>query len=166
MARAQDTSPTAFLHRLVPPSDIQAAAVRVGFVKRRRKIDPVAFLVATVLTVCGRGEESLAAMRRSLASRTGVLVARSAFWDRWTPAFEALVAWLLGRLQATSAASPPEYTGWLRGFKDVIAQDSESHTQQLFETAWLVHGVGDSPAGLDGSGTTPMRVWNRRSRRS
>ncbi len=82
MARAQDTSPSSFLQRLVPPADIQAAAVGLGFVKRRRKIDPVAFLVATVLSVCGRGEESLAAMRRSLASRTGLLVARSAFWDR------------------------------------------------------------------------------------
>lgn len=124
MAHAQDSSPTSFLHQLVPPAEIQTAAVQVGFVKRRRKIDPLAFLVATVLTVCGRGEESLAAMRRSLASRTGVLVARSAFWDRWTTAFEALVTWLLCRLQAASAASPPEYTGLLRGFKDVIAQDS------------------------------------------
>lgn len=51
-------------------------------------------------------------------------MARSAFRDRWTAAFEALVTWLLCRLQATSAASPPEDTGLRRGFKDVIAQDS------------------------------------------
>lgn len=67
MARAQDSSPTSFLHQLVPPAEIRTAAVQIGFVKWRRNIDPVAFLVATVLTVRGRGEESLAAMRRSLA---------------------------------------------------------------------------------------------------
>lgn len=149
MARAQDTSPTAFLHRLVPPADIQAAAVQVGFVKRRRKIDPVAFLVATVLSVCGRGEESLAAMRRSLAARAGILVVRSAFWDRWTPAFEALVAWLLGRLQAASATSPPEYTGLLRGFKDVIAQDSTvMKVDSRLKKLWPGTRKSSSPAAI------------------
>ncbi len=63
-------------------------------------------------------------MRRVLASRMGTLVARYTFWDRSNPAFEALVAWLLDRVQAASVARAPQYTGILRGFRDVIAQDS------------------------------------------
>lgn len=124
VARRNPTSPEQFLHQLIAPVEVRRAAIETGFVKRVRKIDPVAFLVSTVLALCGRGGQSLAEMRRNFATRTGVRVARSAFWKRFTPAFDALVSWLLERLQARAAERKPICRGVLAPFRDVVAVDA------------------------------------------
>lgn len=124
MAAPKIASPESFLKSRVPVSDIRSAAHRLGVVQRRRTVDPVALLFSVALLVCGRGGQTLAGMRKLLALRFGIVVARSTFWDRLTPAFEALVDWLLERLRSISAENRPIYTGLLRGFVDVVAVDS------------------------------------------
>lgn len=124
MATDKITSLESFLKARVPVGDIRRAARELGVVRRRRKVEPVALLMAVVLLVCGRGGQSLASMRRLLALRFGITLARSAFWDRLTVQFEALVDWLLDRLRAMSLETKPTYTGLLRGFVDVVAVDS------------------------------------------
>ena len=124
MAHTDRSSPEAFLHRLVPSSDLHQAAVRLGFVRRRRKIDPVAFVVSTVLSVGRRDGHSINGMRRTMALHDGTHVVRSSFWDRWTESFEKLVAWLLGRLERTAREQPPQPTGLFSMFSDVVAADA------------------------------------------
>jgi putative transposase len=124
MATDKIASPESFLKSCVPADEIRRAAHRLGVVRRRRKVDPVALLMGTVLVLCGRGGQSLAGMRRQMALRFGLELARSSFWNRFTKPFEALVTWLLERLQTASKERPPVYTGLLRGFRDVVAVDS------------------------------------------
>jgi IS4 transposase len=124
MARKHRTSPEQFLHQLISAEELRRAARETGFVRRMRKIEPVAFLLATVLGICGRAGQSLAEMRRLFATKTGVRVARSAFWKRFTPAFEALVTWLLRRLEDRAERRRPKYNGLLARFRDVIVADA------------------------------------------
>ncbi len=124
MARAQSSSPRTFLHRLVAADELRRHARRVGFFKRMRKVDPVKFLLVVVLGLCGRGGQSVAAMRRRFSLETGVELARSAFWDRFTPAFEAWVLWLLCHLESLAAEREVRLQGILAGFRDVIAVDA------------------------------------------
>ena len=114
----------AFLKSVVPVEEIRAQARSLGVVQRRRTVDAATLLTVVVVMVCGRGGQSLAAMRRAMALKAGVSLARSSFWDRLTPAFEKLVDWLLERLRAASEESRPTYSGVLRGFLDVVAVDS------------------------------------------
>jgi hypothetical protein len=89
-----------------------------------RKIDVVALLVSVVLTVSTRATQSFAAMRRGLALDTGTEVARSAYWDRFTPGFTALLRWFLGRLVVSARGHAPRLTGLLSDFTDVVVADS------------------------------------------
>jgi len=97
------TEPTVleeFLHTLVPSAAVRREARELGVVRRQRKIDAYALLMCVVFGVAVRGGQSLAAIGRALRLRTGVSLVRSSIWDRFTPALEKLVAWLLDRLVA------------------------------------------------------------------
>ncbi len=137
MASTDPTSPEAFLHQLVPSSTIQQAAVRFGFIRRRRKIDPVGFVVATVLSVGRRDGHSINGMRQAMALHEGTNVVRSSFWDRWTESFERLVEWLLGRLESAAREQPPQPAGLLSMFSDVVATDATVVTlRNQLSTLW------------------------------
>lgn len=118
------TSAERFLEEVIDPSALRRQAGLVGASRRRRKIDIVDFVMSTVMLVCGRGGQTFAEMRRDLFRRTGVHVARSAFWDRFSPAYARLLAWVLGILQKRAWSSCPKYRGRLRHFSDVLAVDS------------------------------------------
>lgn len=118
------TSAERFLEGVIDPAALRRQARVVRAVRRRRKIDIVDFVMSTVMLVCGRGGQSFAEMRRDLLRRTGVHVARSAFWDRFTPGYARLLAWLLGVLQKRAWRSCPRYRGRLKHFSDVLAIDS------------------------------------------
>ena len=97
MAKSQVSSPEAFLQSLLSAEFISAEARAVGFHKRTSKIHAVAMVVATVLSVCGREGQRIAGMRRIFMLKTGLKVARSAFYARLSKPFEALLARLLCR---------------------------------------------------------------------
>jgi len=124
MARREATAPEALLHSLVNPEEVRVWARRLGFLKRKRKIDVVAFLTSVVLGLCGRGGQSIASMRRDMAIRSGTTIARSAFFTRLSEPFERLVRWLLEHLQDIAASKAPIYRGVLKGFRDVIVVDA------------------------------------------
>ena len=124
MARAQDTSPRSLLHRLVPPSRIRRQARRLGVFKRLRKIDPVDFLLTVVFSLGRRDGQSIAGLRRSFALNMGVRVARSSFWDRFTPSFERLLHWLVRRLEDVAMKQEPHLPGPFAAFKDLVAVDA------------------------------------------
>ncbi len=59
-----------------------------------------------------------------MALHEGTHVVRSSFWDRWTESFDRLVEWLLGRLESAAIERPPQPTGLLSMFSDVVATDA------------------------------------------
>jgi IS4 transposase len=124
MAAVQPTSPEAFLLDLFPPGTIRRAGRRLGCYLRVRKIDVLALVLVVVLTVCGRGEQPIAEMRRELERRTGVFVVRSSFWARLSPEFGSLVRWLLDSVVKRSWDDVPQLPGFLEGFTDLIAGDA------------------------------------------
>ncbi|MCP4870760.1 MAG: hypothetical protein GY898_18820 [Proteobacteria bacterium] len=63
MTRREATSPAALLHDLFPASLLRQEAAAVGLVQRVRKVDVVQLFLAVVLTVSGRGGQTLAALR-------------------------------------------------------------------------------------------------------
>jgi hypothetical protein len=93
-------------------------------VRRVRKIDLMAFLLAAVLGVGERGNRSVAAARKRFVLGSGRSVARSSFWSRFTPGFAALVSWLLERLQQVALEQSARPVGALRCFQDIIAVDA------------------------------------------
>jgi hypothetical protein len=123
MASIDPTSPESFLLSVFPERELRRKGRLAGAFQRVRRIDFVALLLVVVFTVCGRGEQTIAEMRRELERRTGVLVARSAFWKRLSPALGKLVQQLLAEVLKESVKSPPELHGFLATFDEVIAVD-------------------------------------------
>ena len=62
----QHTSIRTQLRALVPAADVRRQARLCGAVKRRRTIDIVEFLMATVVLVCGRDGQGIASMQAHL----------------------------------------------------------------------------------------------------
>lgn len=124
MARP-DRSPVPRLCAILDrPSTLRALARELGVVRRQGKIDAYSLLVVVVLGVAMRGPLAIAQLGHVLAEVTGVRVARSSFWDRFTGPFARLVRHLLDESveEARSrTAAPP---GVLAGFRDVIAVDA------------------------------------------
>jgi hypothetical protein len=106
------------------PERIRAKARALGVVQRQGKVDAYALLVVVVLGVAVRGPTAIAQLGHVLAEVTGLRLARSSFWDRFTPSFASLVQWLLDGLVEKARRQPPRPPGVLGGFRDVIAVDA------------------------------------------
>jgi hypothetical protein len=124
MATSETTSPEAFLLALFPPALIRKTAHLVGAVQRQRLVDILSLILVVVLTPSGQGEQPIAGMRRELERRTGLLLARSSFWDRLSPNFGRLVRRMLDSVVERAWSTPPPLLGFLADFKDVIAGDA------------------------------------------
>ena len=145
MASRQPTSPETFLLDLLPAAAIRRMAKKVGCVQRIRRLDILALVLVVVLTTHGNGEQPIAGMRRALERRTKLLLARSSFWARLSPAFGKLVRWMLDSLIERSWAESKRLTGFLKGFTDVIAVDATVvQVHKSLEAKWK--GTGSDAA--------------------
>lgn len=125
MAR-NDRSPVAHLSAILNRPRLWRRKARdLGVVRRQGKVDAWHLLVVVVLGIAVRGPIAIAQLGHTLADVTGVRLARSSFWDRFTPAFASLVREVLDEAVAESrtrdAGRPP---GVLAVFRDVIAVDA------------------------------------------
>lgn len=124
MARRQSIGLRDRLTTLLPAALVRDTARETGFVKRERKIDPVAFVWALILGFACGSERTVAGLRRAFESASGTRVVPSAFYDRFNAALvrclRALVALAIERLTETSHA----LGGALAGFKDLIVTDA------------------------------------------
>ena len=76
---------------LFPSEWIRQTAGTVGFVRRRRTIDPVTFLWVLILGFGTGVSRSLASLRRAYETASGETLVPSAFYDRFTPACVAFL---------------------------------------------------------------------------
>jgi len=113
------------MKRFLTDEAIRGAARETGWIKRVKKIDPVAFVWTLVLGFAGNTERTIATLRREFGRATGVSVVPSAFYDRFTEplgrCLVTLIAVLIERM--TKNASRP-LAGALAAFKDVVVFDS------------------------------------------
>ena len=79
------------LTSLISPQLIRRRARDLGVVKRQRKVDVVALVYTLVLGFDRGTKRSLASLRRTYASCSGVTLAPSAFYDRFTPQLAELM---------------------------------------------------------------------------
>lgn len=123
MARNNSIEIRRVLSSVISPSQLEQSARESGFIKRARKISPVAFFWTLVLGFGAGADKSLASLRRCYALHSGVTLVPSAFYDRFTP---ALVQWLqtilLEVLQKT-AGPARALGGRLSAFIDLMAID-------------------------------------------
>lgn len=124
MAPHSPTCSSSVLATAVAPEAVAAQAQALGVVRRSRKVGAHDLLMAVVLGVSIRGRTVLARLHRTWCQRTGRRIARSAFWDRLTEDFAALVRWYLDQMLQQSRASTPALPGGLKQFRDVLALDS------------------------------------------
>ena len=104
--------------------ELRIKARRLGVVKRQGKVDSYALLATVVLGVAVRGPTAIAVIGRVLSEVTGVRLARSSVWARFTPAFRDLVQLVLDDTIESSRCREVRPPGVLAGFSDVIAVDA------------------------------------------
>jgi len=95
MAREQSTPLRQALSRWFPSRQLRELAVAEGVVQRQRRVDPVALFWVVVLGVGSGGGRTVAELHRSYEKVTGCRLARSSFYQRFTPAFARFLKRLL-----------------------------------------------------------------------
>ncbi len=124
MARQQDCRITHALTSLLPKRRIRELARRCGAVRRRRKVDIVALVYSLVLGFTAGNRRTLTGLRRAYTKATGVSLAPSAFYGRFSEGLSALMRTLL--LEALGKLTPPQAKlgSVFRRFREVLAVDS------------------------------------------
>lgn len=138
---------------LVGPEEIIEAASRLGAIKRQRKVDMPALVQATIVSVLPTPGVQTTTLFNYL-SLTGVPLAHSAFYDRFTPEFGFLMQELAGRaIEAVRVAAPTgrgldDLGVLLKEFKDVQLADSTCLLLQKLARDWAPSTSKERPAGI------------------
>lgn len=114
----------ALLHAEIPPELVHREAWALGAIRRIRKVDIYTLLVTIVLAVTTRGQNSLANLHRAFQLRSGISLARSAFWIRLTPQFEMLVRAVLDGIVKRSIDQKSNMPPAFQAFRDVLVLDA------------------------------------------
>ncbi len=155
-AAAGGTEPKSMLaafRDLVGPDEILEAASRLGAIKRQRKVDMPALVQATIVSVLPTPGVQTTTLFNYL-SLTGVPLAHSAFYDRFTPEFGSLMQELAARaIEAVRLAAPSErglgdLGVLLKDFKDVQLADSTCLLLQKMAKDWAPSTSKERPAGI------------------
>lgn len=124
MARRQSIDIRSVLTSLIPARRLSRKARELGVVVRKRKVSPLALFWTVVLGFGGGRERTLAGLRRHFKRTTGVSLAPSAFFDRFTPALAKFLKAVLVEVLQTVSEPAGKLRGALAAFKDVVAIDS------------------------------------------
>lgn len=112
------------LNKLFSPEWITQTAKETGFIIRSRKIDPVIFFWTLILGFGVGMQQSLAKLRRSYETASADSIVPSAFYDRFTPGFVALLKAAVAHALSQNIAEPTRaLSEKLKGFSDLVAAD-------------------------------------------
>lgn len=103
---------------------LRETASTTGLVKRRSKVDIIAFFWTLVLGFGTGTYRSLAELRRSFESSTGVEIVPSTFYDRFTPTLCVFLKKTVARVCETLAEPVTRPSGKLSGFLDLVVADA------------------------------------------
>lgn len=124
MARSRRTALDHLCATLTDDKALRQRARELGVTQRHGKIDVYALLVTVILGIAVRGPTAIAQLGHLLSEITGVRLARSSVWDRFTPPFRDLVQHVLDEELRRARARQARPPGVLAGFRDVIAVDA------------------------------------------
>jgi len=118
-----DASVEQVLSGLFPSAWIERQARVLGVVQRMRKIDPSALFWTLVLGFGTGAHRSIGSLRRAFCQAVGMQVARSSFYDRFTPQLVGLLQ--AGVVLASEALVGAHLSqeGLLEIFRDVVIAD-------------------------------------------
>jgi hypothetical protein len=155
--KANPTTPkTPFLaaySELFSADDLWAAARKCGAVERARKVDVPALVEATVLAMSGLPGTQTTVFANYI-QLTGEGVAPSAFYDRFSEPYAALMGEVSRRALAAVLAVAPEerdtqeLTALLEHFRDVQVADSTCQILKRFAAHWAPSTSPDRPASF------------------
>lgn len=112
------------LNAMFSPEWLRDTAVRVGLIKRNRKIDPVAFFWVLVLGFGVGVQRTLASLRRAYETMSAKSIAPSAFYDRFSPQLVAFLKECVNHGIAELANNTTlSLSAKLKGFKDLVVAD-------------------------------------------
>jgi hypothetical protein len=117
-------TPADLLTTLIDTDAITDKAWALRFIQRKRKLDPLAFVLHIIFNISLAMTGSTEELRRGFIKKTGCQIGRSAFKERFAKPLDDLLAWLLGQIQARTHRYQPALKGPLARFKAVIAFDS------------------------------------------
>jgi len=123
MAQERCLTPEALLCQRVSAASIRALAKQVEFTQRKRKVDPVCFLLSVVFTVGEASGACLAAIRRHFSLSGLIQLARSSLWKRFSRAFYRVMHGVIRQVEQHAQSHPPASRGLLGPFADVVAFD-------------------------------------------
>lgn len=103
---------------------LRETASTTGLVKRRSKVEIVAFFWTLVLGFGTGTYRSLAELRRSFESSTGVEIVPSTFYDRFTPTLCVFLKKAVAQVCTTLAEPTVRPGGFLSGFLDLVVADA------------------------------------------
>jgi hypothetical protein len=141
------------LNEVIAPEDVIDAACQLGAIKRQRKVDMQALVQATVTAMAPiPGAETTAFA--NYITLTGLSLAHSAFYDRFSEPFAALMRELaLRAVRAVRDVSPHDevfgdYGRLLEHFTDIRITDSTCHMLKGLAKAWAPSTSRKRPAGV------------------
>ncbi|MDJ0763058.1 MAG: hypothetical protein QNJ97_08735, partial [Myxococcota bacterium] len=102
MARTQESNIRNILSSLFSERWIEAKSREVGFIRRSRKIDPVAFFWTLVFGFGLGNARTFAALRRCYQAEIGESIVPSSFYDRFTSSLGKLMKAALCHLFETA----------------------------------------------------------------
>jgi hypothetical protein len=138
---------------LVGPDEILEAGRRLGAIQRQRKVDLPKLVEATVISLSGTPGAQTSAFVNYL-SLTGVSLAPSSFYDRFTPEFAQVMKGVAGRaLEHVRQADPNGNAGrdlgaLLEAFSDVRIADSTVLMLKKLAKGWAPSTSKVRPAGV------------------
>lgn len=103
---------------------IRNTATDVGLIKRRKKVDVVAFFWTLVLGFGTGSCRTIAELRRNFGSTTGCKLVPSSFYDRFTPALCEFLKRAVGHACQTLSEPQEKLKGKLSSFVDLIVADA------------------------------------------
>lgn len=165
MATRKQPSLKDALHSCYPDDVLRDLAQKAGVQRRARKVKPVALFWALVLGFGAGARRTISELRREFQQATRSVIARSAFYDRFTPQLTAflrsVVCW------ATTVHGEPTESpqGLLAGFHDIVVTDSTVlRLHQMLEGAYqacrtnVVRAAAKLHLVMSVSGVSPRRV--------
>ena len=126
MARSKSIDIRATLTTLLTGRELRELAATTGFVRRRRKLDPVAMFWTLALGFGAGTTRSFASLRRLYGRVSGAPLAAASFHDRFDASLVRLLRAALALVVQRLAASSVDRTGkaLLARFEDVVAADA------------------------------------------
>ena len=124
MAQKQESNIRNILSSLFSEKWIEKKSRETGFIKRSRKIDPVAFFWTLVFGFGIGNSRTFASLRRCYQTEIGESIVPSSFYDRFTSCLVNLMKAALIHLLETASEPTRALKGQLAAFKDVVAVDS------------------------------------------